>query len=238
MAKRLVACFFLFTCLSMVAPFYAGVASAEPHRTISWGARGSDVRDAQRRLRDWGYYKGAVDGVFGAKMSAAVKSFQRKNGLRADGVVGPATWRALGVTIAGGGGRPAPARKRTPARGGNARGANVDLLARLVRAEAEAEPYEGKVAVAAVMLNRVRDSRFPNTLEGVVYEPHAFESVSNGRIYQTPPTSQDLKAARDALNGWDPTYGSVFFWNPSKPVTPWIWSRPIVKKIGAHVFAK
>jgi len=94
------------------------------------------------------------------------------------------------------------------------------------------------VAVAAVLLNRVDDARFPKSLEGVIYEPDAFESVSNGRIYSTPPTSADLQAARDALNGWDPTYKSVFFWNPSKPVNPWIWSRTITTQIGNHIFAR
>lgn len=208
-----------------------GRADAQTYRTISWGASGDDVATAQRILRDWGYYDGPVDSVFGPRTSSAVKYFQSRNGLTTDGVVGPETWAALGITV-----------NAAPAGGGsttaNAPGHNVDLLARLIRGEAEAEPYEGKVATAAVMLNRVRDSRFPNTLEGVIYEPDAFESVTNGRIYETPPTAEDYQAARDAVNGWDPTYGCVFFWNPVTATSPWVWNRPIVTQIGKHVFAK
>jgi N-acetylmuramoyl-L-alanine amidase len=214
-------------------PWRGGVAQAQ-YRTISWGARGDDVAEAQAILREWGYYGGPVDGIFGPRMSRAVRLFQSRNGLTADGVVGPATWAAMGITVA-------PARAPAApggAEGGAVHGIDVELLARLLRAEAEAEPYEGKVAVAAVLFNRVRDSRFPNTLEGVIYEPWAFESVENGRIYHTPPRADDYQAARDARNGWDPTHGSVFFWNPYKPVTPWIWSRPIVTQIGDHVFAR
>lgn len=231
MGKRAAGFMLLLAIAISIAPWYIGVAAAQPYRTISWGASGGDVYDAQRILADWGYYEGSVDGVFGPDTSAAVKEFQWKNGLVADGVVGADTWAALGITVAAAAAPPA----RTT-RGAN--GVNEDLLARVVHGEAEAEPYEGKVAVAAVMLNRVGDSRFPNTLEGVVYEVDAFESVTNGRIWQVPPTSADYQAARDAINGWDPTYGCVFFWNPYKDVSPWIWSRPIVTQIGDHVFAK
>ncbi|HEY8391607.1 MAG TPA: cell wall hydrolase [Capillibacterium sp.] len=127
---------------------------------------------------------------------------------------------------------------QTSAGGGRGSRAGVDryLLARLVHAEAEAEPYSGKVAVAAVLLNRIESPRFPNTLAGVVYQPLAFESVANGRIY-TNPSSEAIKAAGDAINGWDPTGGALFFWNPSKPVSRWIWSRRIIARIGKHVFA-
>lgn len=112
----------------------------------------------------------------------------------------------------------------------------VDLLARLVAAEAEGEPYAGQVAVAAVILNRVQSPQFPNSISGVAYQPHAFESVTNGLIWWRTPSAQARNAAIDALNGWDPTYGSTFFWNPSKPVSPWIWTRTIVTQIGNHVF--
>ncbi len=212
--------------LGSLLPRGPGEAEAAARPTLRRGASGDAVREVQQRLRDWGYYEGAVDGKFGSQTEQAVRFFQSRNGLTVDGVVGPQTWAALGYS----GGQTASVGPQRP-------GVNIDLLARVVRAEAEAEPYEGKVAVAAVLLNRVADPRFPKTLEGVIYEPHAFESVSNGRIYNTPPTADDLRAARDAVNGWDPTYGSVFFWNPSKPVTPWIWSRPIVTQIGNHVFA-
>lgn len=127
---------------------------------------------------------------------------------------------------------------QTQAGGGRGSRAGVDryLLARLVHAEAEAEPYSGKVAVAAVILNRIENPKFPNTLAGVIYQPLAFESVANGRIYTTP-SSEAIKAAGDAINGWDPTGGALFFWNPSKPVSRWIWSRRIITRIGRHVFA-
>lgn len=223
MGKRIVAGLLLFMLLAVAVPWPAG---AIPHPTLRWGSRGNSVTLAQRRLQAWGYYKGAVDGLYGRLTYGAVVDFQRKNGLTADGVVGPATWRALGENVPGGGGG-----------GGVSRADDLDLLARVISAEARGEPYEGQVAVAAVILNRVQDPRFPNSLAGVVYQTHAFESVSNGQIYLAP-TASAWRAARNALNGWDPSGGAVFFWNPSKPVTKWIWSRPIIKRIGNHVFAR
>lgn len=207
-------------------PWQVGAA---PRATLRWGSRGNDVCLAQRKLKAWGYYQGSIDCIYGRLMYAAVTLFQQRNGLLVDGVVGPETWRGLGYD-------PGPA-----ADGGTAktavRNGDLDLLARVIAAEAKGEPYEGQVAVGAVILNRVWDSRFPNTLAGVVYQTHAFESVSNGTIYQPVPASS-RRAAQDALNGWDPSGGAVFFWNPSKPVSDWIWSRPIIKQIGNHVFAK
>ncbi|MBX6378742.1 MAG: cell wall hydrolase [Clostridia bacterium] len=115
---------------------------------------------------------------------------------------------------------------------------DVGLLARVVAAEAKNEPYAGQVGVAAVILNRVRHPAFPKTIPGVVYQPHAFESVSNGLVWQRVPTPTERQAAIDALSGWDPTYGALYFWNPAKPVSPWIWTRTIVTQIGRHVFAR
>ena len=113
------------------------------------------------------------------------------------------------------------------------------LLARVINGEARGEPYEGQVAVGAVVLNRVRDPRFPNTLAGVIYQPGAFTAVSDGQInVPIDPNSTVVKAARDALNGWDPTNGCVYYWNPETATSKWIWSRQIVKKIGKHYFAK
>ena len=117
-------------------------------------------------------------------------------------------------------------------------GWDINLLARVVAAEAQGEPFAGQVGVAAVILNRVRHPSFPNTLSGVIYQPHAFESVTNGLIWRRTPDATAVSASRQAINGWDPTYGAVFFWNPSKPVSPWIWSRQIVVRIGQHVFAR
>lgn len=228
MGKRTVAGALLALLLLITIPWNAG---AQTRATLRWGSRGSDVCVAQRRLKAWGYYKGSVDCIYGRQTYAAVTLFQRRNGLGADGIVGADTWAALGYW-GGAAGATTAAAGRTGTRSGDR-----DLLARVVSAEAKGEPYEGQVAVAAVILNRVRDSRFPNTLAGVVYQTHAFESVSNGTIYLAA-TSSSIRAAQDALNGWDPSGGAVFFWNPAKAASGWIWSRPIVKRIGNHVFAK
>lgn len=225
MGKRIAVGALLILLLVVTFPWQAGAA---PYATLRWGSRGNDVCLAQRKLKGWGYYKGSIDCIYGRQMYAAVTLFQRRNGLWVDGVVGPATWRGLGYDPG------------YPAAGGGwvaARNGDQDLLARVITAEAKGEPYEGQVAVGAVILNRVSDSRFPNTLAGVVYQTHAFESVSNGSIY-APPAASSVRAAQDALNGWDPSGGAVFFWNPYKPVSEWIWSRPIIKQIGDHVFAK
>lgn len=203
--------------------------------TLYWGKTGSDVSQVQSKLKNWGYYDGPVDGYYGASTFNAVKSFQAKNGLAADGIVGTGTWQALGLT-ASPGTAPRTAPTYTPSRGVSGRD-DVMLLARVVGGEAEGEPYEGRVAVAAVILNRVASDQFPNTLAGVIYQPNAFESITNGVANRTP-SAESVKAAQDAINGWDPTYGCIFFWNPSKPVSKWIWSRPIVTRIGGHVFAK
>jgi N-acetylmuramoyl-L-alanine amidase len=228
MGRRIAAGLLLVLLLAVTLPWQAAAAT---RGTLRWGSRGNDVCVAQRKLKAWGYYKGSTDCVYGRRMYGAVITFQRKNGLRADGVVGVRTWTALGeqgqgAARAGGGASQAVSRR-----------GDADLLARIVSAEARGEPYEGQVAVAAVLLNRVRDSRFPNTVAGVVYQTHAFESVANGSIYLAP-TASSRRAAQDALNGWDPAGGAVFFWNPAKPVSKWIWSRPIIKRVGNHVFAK
>jgi len=231
MAKRALAAIMLAVLLFITFPWRV---QAQARATLRWGSRGDDVCVAQRRLKAWGYYTGAVDCIYGRLTYAAVTLFQQRNGLTVDGVVGPETWAALGYwggAAATGGG----AAQTTAAAG--SRADERDLLARVVSAEARGEPYEGQVAVAAVILNRVRDARFPNTLAGVVYQTHAFESVTNGSIY-SPATASAIRAAQDALNGWDPSGGALFFWNPAKAASGWIWSRPIIKQIGNHVFAK
>ncbi len=206
--------------------------STSARRVLYWGSQNSDVKIVQWKLSQWGYYNRAVDGVYGPSTWSAVREFQWKNGLRVDGVVGPQTWAALGYS---------PTRITTAqtvqASGAVNRNDNVELLARLVHAEARGEPYEGQVAVAAVLLNRVESPAFPNSISGVIYQSLAFESVANGQ-FNLPPTSENIKAARAAMNGWDPTYGSLFFWNPSKPVNEWIWSRQTIRKIGSHIFAR
>lgn len=190
-----------------------------------YGSRGQEVIDIQDRLYKWGYYKGIVDGIYGYKTYQAVRSFQAKNGLKVDGIAGPETLAALGLPTG------------TKSSGSSTYSKDVNLLAHLIHGEARGEPYKGKVAVGAVVLNRTKDSRFPKTIAGVIYQPGAFEAVSDGQINLEPDDSS-YKAARDCLNGWDPTYGCVYYWNPATATSKWIWSRTIVTQIGKHVFAK
>ncbi len=199
------------------------------------GAKGGEVKEVQRRLKLWGYYNGSVDGVFGAGTRSAVIAFQKKNGLTADGVVGKATYKALGMTdsynlLAGGG-------STTQTGGMNGfSSSDVYLLARTIHAEGRGEPYTGQVAIGAVILNRVRDAAFPNTISGVVYQRHAFTAVSDGQINLTPNETA-MKAARDAINGWDPTGGALYYYNPAVATSSWIFDRQTVTVIGKHVFA-
>ena len=195
---------------------------------VAWGSRGEQVSQVQRKLKQWGYYAGAVDGVFGQATYDAVVSFQRKNGLTADGVVGAQTAAAMGLSLTG-----------TVAVSSSAASSyqrDVELLARLIHGEARGEPYVGMVAVGAVVLNRVKSSRFPNTLAGVIYQAGAFDAVSDGQINLTP-NEQSRRAARDALNGWDPTGGCLYYYNPATATSSWIWSREVRLTIGDHSFA-
>ncbi len=207
--------------ISMLAGYYAGSRAALSY----YGSRGQEVRQIQERLKRWGYYDGEVDGIFGYKTYQAVRKFQAKNGLKVDGIVGPQTLAALGLPT---GTSSAPSSRTS---------ADVRLLAHLIYGEARGEPYEGQVAVGAVVLNRTRDSRFPKTIAGVIYQPGAFDAVRDGQINLTPNETA-YRAARDALNGWDPTYGCLYYWNPATATSRWIWSRKIVVRIGKHVFAK
>lgn len=204
-------------------------------RSLYFWSNNQDVKTLQWKLSQWGYYDGRIDGIFGPETWVGVKEFQRKNGLRPDGVVGSQTWAALGYTSDS---ITSSRETRTrPAVSTNVnRNNNVELIARLIHAEARGEPFTGQVAVAAVLLNRVEDPAFPNSISGVIYQPAAFESVSNGQ-FNLPANSENIRAARSAINGWDPTHGSVFFWNPSKPVNKWIWTRDTVRTIGSHIFA-
>lgn len=199
---------------------------------VYWGSRGAQVRQAQQKLKQWGYYDGAVDGVFGQATYDAVVYFQRKNGLTADGVAGSKTLAALGISE---GGTQAVASSFS-ASGSTSYASDVELLARLIHGEARGEPYVGMVAVGAVVLNRVRSSKFPNTIAGVVYQAGAFDAVKDGQINLTP-NEQSRRAARDALNGWDPTGGCLYYYNPSTATSSWIWTREVRLNIGAHSFA-
>ena len=184
------------------------------------GSTGSEVRQIQTRLKQWGYYKGSVDGVYGSGTRSAVVAFQRKNGLTADGVAGPATLAAIGLPSGSAGGY-----------GTN----DINLLARVISAEARGEPYVGQVAVGAVILNRIEHPSFPNTLAGVIYQPGAFSCVDDGGINAAVSDSA-YRAARDAMNGWDPSGGAIYYYNPAKATSSWIWSRPVITVIGDHRF--
>ena len=198
--------------------------------TLRQGSQGSEVKEVQRRLKKWGYYNGSVDGVFGAATRAAVIAFQKKNGLTADGIVGKATYEALGINANG-------SSSATQTGGMNGfSSSEVYLLAKTIHAEGRGEPYTGQVAIGAVILNRVRDNAFPNTISGVVYQKHAFTAVSDGQINLTPNETA-MKAARDAINGWDPTGGALYYYNPAVATSAWIFDRQTVTVIGKHVFA-
>ena len=190
------------------------------------GASGATVTEIQRRLKAWGYYSGAVDGIYGSRTEAAVRWFQRKNGLSADGQVGDLTLAALGIPSSGGGGG--------GSRGGSYDG-DVQLLARIISAEARGEPYQGQVAVGAVVLNRVRHPSFPDTLAGVIYQTDAFTAVSDGQFDQ-PVAESAYRAAQDALNGSDPSGGALYYVHPATATSAWIWSRPMIVTIGNHRF--
>ena len=197
------------------------------------GSRGDDVTTLQKKLRNWGYYSGSVDGIFGAQTEEAVKYFQRKNGLTPDGVVGQATAKALGMSLSGGSSSGSSSGGSSTS---NSSG-DVYLLARCIYGEARGEPYKGQVAVGAVIMNRVRSSSFPNSISGVIYQPGAFSVVDDGQINLSPNDSA-LRAARDALNGYDPTNGCLYYYNPDKTSNKWIWSRPVMLTIGRHRFCK
>ena len=192
------------------------------------GSRGGEVKEVQRRLKNWGYYQGAVDGVFGANTKEAVVSFQKKNGLKADGVVGSATFKALGIN--------GSSNSMKPSGVGEYSSSDVYLLARTIYAEGRGEPYSGQVAIGAVILNRVRSAQFPNTIAGVVYQKHAFTAVTDGQINLTPD-DKAMRAAKDAINGWDPSGGALYYYNPAVATSSWIFNRQTVTVIGRHVFA-
>ncbi len=198
---------------------------------LKQGSQGSEVREVQRRLKLWGYYDGETDGVFGAATRSAVQYFQKKNGLKADGVVGKATYKALGMESA----YRALVNNAQNGVGGYS-SSDVYLLAKTIYAEGRGEPYTGQVAIGAVIVNRVHSAAFPNTVSGVVYQKHAFTAVSDGQINLTPDDTA-MRAARDAINGWDPTGGALYYYNPAVATSAWIFDRQTVTVIGRHVFA-
>ncbi|MBR0365853.1 MAG: spore cortex-lytic enzyme, partial [Clostridia bacterium] len=188
------------------------------------GSTGTEVRSIQSRLKSWGYYTGSVDGIYGNITMKAVMRFQANNGLTPDGICGPLTLSKIGLAAGS-----ASTNTNTSS--------NQQLLAKLINGEARGESYTGQVAVGAVVLNRVRSSSFPNTIAGVIYQPGAFDAVSDGQINMSP-SSSCVKAAGDALNGWDPTGGALYYYNPANTSNKWMLSKPVIAVIGDHNFCK
>ena len=211
----------------VLATIYVNNKEKMTVETLSkYGSRGSEVTQIQTKLKRWGYYSGNVDGIYGTQTVNAVKYFQRKNGLTADGIAGPATLKAMGIMSSS-----------SSSSSSSSYNSNLNLLARVIYGESRGEPYTGQVAVGAVVMNRVTSSSFPNTISGVVYQSGAFDAVKDGQINLTPDSTAK-KAAQDALNGWDPSYGAIYYFNPSTATNKWIWSRPMTITIGKHRFCK
>ncbi len=205
---------------------FSGLTVARAANIVK-GDTTANIKAVQTRLATLGYYTYKVDGIWGSRTKKAVKKFQRDYGLTADGIVGARTEKALKITLAG----------KTSLSKNTVSSANLDLLAKCVYAEARGEPYTGQVAIAAVVLNRVKSSSFPNTVSGVIYQKNAFTCVSDGQINLTPNASA-YSAAKDALNGWDPTNGCLYYYNPATATSKWIWSLKVELKIGKHSFAR
>ena len=219
---------FLFILFLVIVLVVLGLSKYNEVEALSkYGSRGNEVSQIQEKLKRWGYYNGSIDGIYGSKTLSAVKAFQRKNGLTVDGIAGQKTLSAMGINSSSSGSNA----------GNNTNSNDVNLLARVIYGEARGEPYTGQVAVGAVIMNRVKHNSFPNTLASVIYQSGAFDAVADGQV-NLSPDSTAKKAAQDAINGWDPSYGAIYYFNPSTATNKWIWSRPQIKTIGNHIFCK
>lgn len=225
--RKSIAFIFLIISIIISVIYYIFINGNTAIAVSRYGSRGNEVIQIQTKLKRWGYYNGSIDGIYGSKTVSAVKYFQRKNGLTADGIAGAKTLAALGINSS----------SNSSSSGTSSNSSNLNLLSRLVYGEARGEPYSGQVAVAAVVLNRVKSSNFPNTVAGVIYQSGAFDAVKDGQINMSP-NSTATKAAQDAINGWDPSYGAIYYFNPSTATSKWIWSRPLTVVIGNHRFCK
>lgn len=206
---KIIISFILVLCLSSLTVFSLS----------KFGSQSEEVRQIQKKLKNWGYYEGQIDGIFGSETKKAVMAFQKKNGLTADGIAGKNTLAAMGIYGADDTGN----------------SSDYNLLARIISAEARGEPYMGQVAVGAVVLNRVEHPSFPDTLSGVVYQQGAFSCLYDGQ-FNEPISESAYKAATDAINGLDPSGGAIYYYNPQKSTNKWIFSRPIITTIGSHRF--
>lgn len=214
---------FSFIALNQDTQYYTSSVSE-----LKLGDKGQEVKEMQQELKNWGYFDGKVNGIFGYDTFKSILKYQRDYGFRASGIADRNTLLSMGLG------------KYVPAGTVSAASSNItneQLLARVINGEARGEPYEGQVAVGAIILNRVKNSKFPKTLAGVIYQPGAFTAVSDGQInVPIDPKSTVVKAARDALAGWDPTYGCLYYWNPATATSKWIWTRKVKLKIGKHWF--
>ena len=223
--QNIIAIFIILLSISVFILYNIFFRNNEVEALSRYGSRGNEVIQIQTKLKRWGYYNGSIDGIYGSQTQAAVRWFQSKNGLTVDGIAGKNTLAAMGIM-------------NSSNNSSNSTNSNdLNLLARLVYGEARGEPYNGQVAVAAVVLNRVESSSFPNTIAGVIYQSGAFDVVKDGQINMAP-NSTAKKAAQDALNGWDPSYGAIYYFNPNTATNKWIWSRPATVTIGNHRFCK
>lgn len=242
--------------LSLLMAFsilHANPSTFEKHATPTFtnrilvkGSTGTDVRELQGRLQLIGFYKGKIDGIFGWRTYWAVRNFQYKFGLKVDGRVGVKTreklvratraynpWNPRGTAGGKTTANPAPVVYSSSRVSVN----DMRLMANAVFGESRGEPYIGQVAVAGVILNRLEHSQFPNSISGIIFQPGAFTAVADGQIWLTPNETAK-KAVRDALNGWDPSDGAIYYFNPETATSKWIWSRPQIKKIGKHIFCR
>ena len=231
--RWLIWCWIGVCCFALYSGYMNPSESAAPEAVtavnfVSWGTRGALVRQTQERLEQLGYDVGKPDGIFGTRTYEAIRQFLADNGLTVDGIAGSATLERLGISIGSG-------TSSVGESGSSDYEEDVYLLASIIHGEARGEPYEGQVAVGAVVLNRVASPNFPNTIAGVIYQPGAFDAVADNQFYLTPNETA-FRAARDALNGWDPTNGALYYWNPATATSRWIWSVPITTTIGRHVF--
>ena len=206
---KIIMTFILVLCLSSLTVFSLS----------KFGSRSEEVKQIQQKLKNWGYYNGQIDGIFGSETKKAVIAFQKKNGLTADGIAGKNTVAAMGIFCTD----------------DSNNSSDYNLLARIISAEARGEPYMGQVAVGAVVLNRVEHPSFPDTLSGVVYQKGAFSCLYDGQ-FNEPISESAYKAATDAINGLDPSGGAIYYYNPQKSTNKWIFSRPIITTIGSHRF--
>ena len=225
MKKRLSDFLKIFTAFSVVFCSIMLISfNASDNTTVATisqiGSSGAEVRAIQRLLKDYGLFNEEITGYYGTATERAVKRFQKANGISQTGIAGPQTLAAMGISIG-----------EIP----EATQANINLLARIISAEGRGETYEGQVAIGACILNRIEHPSFPDTLSGVIYQPGAFTAITDGQ-FNEPVADSSYRAARDAINGWDPSGGSIYYYNPDKTANAWIRTRPVIKRIGNHLF--